>query len=71
MKTEAVNLITPYGGRLVNLLEAPEQLENLKALGANLPSIQISERSECDLELLASGAFSPLEASWARKISSV
>ena len=61
MKTKAVNLITPYGGRLVNLLEPPEQLENLKALGASLPSIQISERSVCDLELLATGAFSPLE----------
>ena len=61
MKTKAVNLITPYGGQLVNLLEAPEQLESLKALGATLPSIQISERSVCDLELLATGAFSPLE----------
>ena len=61
MKTKAVNLITPYGGQLVNLLEAPEQLESLKALGASLPSIQISERSVCDLELLATGAFSPLE----------
>ena len=52
-------LISPYGGKLVSLVAAPEQQEELKAHGAELPSIQISERSACDLEMLACGAFSP------------
>jgi len=54
-------LIPPYGGKLVSLVTAPEEQEELKARGSNLPSIQISERSACDLELLACGAFSPLD----------
>ena len=33
----------------------------LKAYATDLPSIQLTERSVCDLELLAVGAFSPLD----------
>ena len=41
---------------------APQEgLGDLKAYANQLPSIQISERSVCDLELLATGAFSPLD----------
>ncbi|HEY8186595.1 MAG TPA: bifunctional sulfate adenylyltransferase/adenylylsulfate kinase [Pyrinomonadaceae bacterium] len=54
-------LIEPYGGRLVNLLSPAEQREELLTLSANLPRIRLSERAVCDLELLATGAFSPLE----------
>ena len=54
------SLIPPYGGQLIDLMldeqEAAEQLQRASAL----PSIQISDRSVCDLELLASGGFSPL-----------
>ena len=32
----------------------------LKAYASHLPSLQLSERSICDLELLATGGFSPL-----------
>src|SRR6266480_1718962 len=38
-----------------------QELEALKAYAGRLPSVQISERSVCDLQLLASGAFSPLD----------
>lgn len=58
---ETTTLIAPYGGKLVDLLVAAEELEALKAYAGRLPSIQISERSVCDLELLAIGAFSPLD----------
>jgi sulfate adenylyltransferase len=54
------NLIAPYGGKLVNLVvEGPER-EELLARAAQLPSIKISMRALCDLELLATGGFSPL-----------
>jgi sulfate adenylyltransferase len=59
--TETFTLILPYGGRLVNLMVPPEALDDLKARANRLPSLQLSERSVCDLELLATGAFSPLD----------
>jgi sulfate adenylyltransferase len=54
-------LITPYGGKLVNLVVTGEERENLIARLADLPSIKISMRAQCDLELLATGGFSPLD----------
>ncbi len=55
------DLITPYGGRLVDLVVPFAALEEVKANANRLPSIQISERAVCDLELLATGGFSPLD----------
>ena len=55
------NLISPYGGKLVNLVVTGEEREELLAKSTRLPNVQISARSLCDLELLATGAFSPLE----------
>ncbi|HWS53007.1 MAG TPA: bifunctional sulfate adenylyltransferase/adenylylsulfate kinase [Pyrinomonadaceae bacterium] len=54
-------LIPPYGGGLINLLAPGEAREELRARAAGLPRIQITPRSVCDLELLATGAFSPLD----------
>ena len=54
-------LIAPYGGRLVDLVVPPGEAEELRRYAATLPSLQLSERSVCDLELLATGAFSPLD----------
>ena len=62
--TEAANktrLIDPYGGELVNLLVPTDELAEVRAYASTLPSIQISERAVCDLELLATGGFSPLD----------
>jgi sulfate adenylyltransferase len=55
------SLINPYGGQLVDLLVPPAEIDALKAHASRLPSIQVSERVVCDLELLATGAFSPLD----------
>lgn len=60
-------LITPYGGRLVDLLVPAEEREELRAAATHLPSIQISERAVCDLELLATGGFSPLDGFMGQK----
>ena len=54
-------LIEPYGGKLVNLRVPNEALEDLKLYADQLPSIQLSPRTLCDLELLTTGAFSPLD----------
>lgn len=56
-----MELIEPYGGRLIDLRVGGEEIEDLRAYAASLPSIQISDRSMCDLELLAVGGFSPLD----------
>lgn len=53
-------LITPYGGTLVNLLVSPESRQELYAYAKRLPRLRLSLRSQCDLELLALGGFSPL-----------
>lgn len=54
------SLIAPYGGHLVNLIVALAEREDLIRRAVDLPSLQLSFRSLCDLELLAVGAFSPL-----------
>ena len=52
---------TPYGGRLVDLLVPAAEREALLAHASTLPSLTLSDRSVHDLELLACGAFSPLD----------
>jgi sulfate adenylyltransferase len=59
--TREPNLIPPYGGILVNLLFTGEKREELEREAVSLPPLRLSPRSLCDLELLATGAFSPLE----------
>lgn len=55
-------LIPPYGGKLVDLLIVEEEARReWTAKAESLPSLQLSPRSVCDLELLATGAFSPLD----------
>lgn len=58
---EKASLVTPYGGELVELMIPAEQVEERKEYANRLPSIQLSQRSVCDLELLAVGGFSPLD----------
>ncbi len=56
-----IDLNPPYGGRLVDLVVPAAAAAELKDHAGRLPSIQLSERATCDLELLACGAFSPLD----------
>jgi sulfate adenylyltransferase len=60
-KNNEAELISPYGGKLVDLVVEGDEREELLEKSSRLPSIQISQRALCDLELLATGAFSPLD----------
>ena len=53
-------LIPPYGGSLVNLLVPEEAAPALRSQARHLPALRLSPRALCDLELLATGGFSPL-----------
>ncbi|MHB8645370.1 MAG: sulfate adenylyltransferase, partial [Thermomicrobiales bacterium] len=56
-----MELIAPYGGTLVDLRVGDARArDEWIALAQTLPALQLSPRSLCDLELLATGAFSPL-----------
>ena len=58
---ERTTLIPPFGGKQINLMVPDDELEEVKAQASRLPSIQLTERNVCDLELLAVGGFSPLD----------
>ncbi len=64
MITETISediLIPPYGGKLVNLLASEEEKREIKESVTYLKSVQLPNRFVCDLEMLAVGAFSPLD----------
>jgi sulfate adenylyltransferase len=54
-------MIEPHGGRLVNRLVSGEKAAALEAEARELPVIQLNPFEVSDLEMLAIGAFSPLE----------
>jgi len=54
-------LITPYGGKLVDLVVDDDEREALLAEADWDTSVQLTDRNLCDLELLAVGGFSPLD----------
>jgi sulfate adenylyltransferase len=54
-------LIRPHGGRLVNRLLEGEEREGFLGRWRELKAIALNARTLSDLELLAVGAFSPLE----------
>ena len=54
-------IIEPVGGALVDLVVVEDARAELRDRANRLPSLQVSERVLYDLELLATGAFSPLD----------
>ena len=52
---------TLTANRLIDLTIQPDELRDTLEHAKNLPSVRLSERALCDLELLATGAFSPLD----------
>ncbi|MBI9046162.1 MAG: bifunctional sulfate adenylyltransferase/adenylylsulfate kinase [Anaerolineaceae bacterium] len=55
------SIISPYGGKMVNIIVSPHERAELKKQSRELESVQLTGRSLNDLELLAIGAFSPLD----------
>ncbi len=53
-------LIPPHGGALVNLVVDDKRRRELELAAEKAPRIRLPEREQCDLELLAVGAMSPL-----------
>ncbi len=51
----------PHGGRLVDLMAAPETAEEMLREAQGLKRIALNAREFSDLEMLGCGAFSPLE----------
>ena len=56
----ADHLIPPYGGVLVDGVVDDERASELRKASTHWPSCDLTPRHLCDLELLLSGAFSPL-----------
>ncbi|GAM17604.1 hypothetical protein SAMD00019534_007790 [Acytostelium subglobosum LB1] len=51
---------TPHGGKLIDLLLKDDELVALKARAVNIPSLLLTRRHQCDIELIINGGFSPL-----------
>lgn len=53
--------VEPHGGSLINLMVDEERAAVLKEIALNLSDITLNGRQLCDLELMATGVFSPLD----------
>ena len=53
-------MITPHGGKLMNRYASESEREQLLAQAESLPAIQLDDKNISDLEMIASGAMSPL-----------
>lgn len=53
--------IAPHGGKLVNRFVSAQEAETLRERAHSLTQIHLADRRLSDLEMIANGAFSPLE----------
>ncbi len=58
---KSVSTVEYHGGPPVQLVVNEARATTLKDIALNLPDITLNDRQLCDLELLATGAFSPLD----------
>lgn len=62
-----MSLITPHGGSLVNRILGTATASAAAAEAVSLKTITLSPREQCDLEMIAIGAFSPLRGFMGRE----
>jgi sulfate adenylyltransferase len=60
MSDQRPNAIAPHGGELINRIASPAQQRDFLSQAASLPRVQLDERAESDLQMIAIGGFSPL-----------
>ena len=73
-ETSAAPTIAPHGGHLVNRVATADEAADLRRQAIALPAVRLTARQLGDLELIASGAFSPLhgfmgQADYARVVA--
>ena len=56
-----MSLIKPHGGRLINRIVTGEERERLLQAANSMPAVRLNAREIADLEMIATGAYSPLE----------
>ncbi len=54
-------MITPHGGKLISRIASGDEREQLTRDAETLPRLQLNQRELADLEMIATGAMSPLE----------
>ncbi|MFN3467085.1 MAG: sulfate adenylyltransferase, partial [Candidatus Brocadiales bacterium] len=59
--------ITPHGGRLINRMLQGEEREKALARTRGMPRLELTPWEVSDLEMIAVGAFSPLEGFMCKK----
>ncbi len=57
----ASSLIPPHGGTLINRFADADRARELTSTASGLPKITLTTKQACDLEMIATGAFSPLD----------
>lgn len=61
VELDTSSLVAPHGGKLVDRIVAPTAVEALEARAATLPKVVMDARETADLELIATGAVSPID----------
>ena len=59
-KIQTHTLIAPHGGELILNMASDQEQVSLRQLANSLPQVQVGSRQLADLEMLANGAYSPL-----------
>jgi len=60
-QTGTVSTILPHGGRLIDRVARGAEADELRERAGDLPALTLTARQLSDLELIANGAFSPLD----------
>ena len=59
-RTSGAGLIAPHGGELINRTVTGDEAAALREEAQGLPRVHMSEKQTADLDMIASGALSPL-----------